>query len=82
MALHLVALVLSLPGGPRLVEEANGIDAIESLHFHPNEALAIKSRSLVDQYFGDDYDTEDVDQTGASSSSSLKLEYPTWRKTA
>ena len=39
--------------GVGMVEQADGIEAIESLHFHPNETIARKSRELVDEYYGE-----------------------------
>eukprot|EP00741_Cyanophora_paradoxa_P014594 tig00020807_g14074.t1 len=56
-ALSFVHMVLERhPRGPRLVEEADGIDAIESLQMGQDEELARRSAQLVDRFFGEDYD--------------------------
>ncbi|CAI5947687.1 unnamed protein product [Closterium sp. NIES-65] len=54
-----VLRVLPDKRGPRLVEEADGIDAIEAAQFVGNEELHSMSSYLVDTYFGEDYGLEE-----------------------
>ncbi|XP_062167468.1 importin subunit alpha-9 [Alnus glutinosa] len=41
--------------GPKLVEQEDGIDAMERFQFHENEDLRNMANGLVDKYFGEDY---------------------------
>lgn len=41
--------------GPKLVEEADGIDAIDRFQFHENDDLRMMSNMLADCYFGETY---------------------------
>lgn len=41
--------------GPKLVEQGDGIDAMERFQFHENEDLRNMANGLVDKYFGEDY---------------------------
>lgn len=41
--------------GPKLVEAADGIEAMERFQFHENEELRSMANELVDKYFGEDY---------------------------
>lgn len=41
--------------GPKLVEQEDGIEAMERLQFHQNEDLRNMANGLVDKYFGEDY---------------------------
>ena len=45
--------------GPKLVEKADGIDAMERFQFHENEELRCMATKLVDKYFGVDYGVDD-----------------------
>ncbi|XP_042419059.1 importin subunit alpha-2-like [Zingiber officinale] len=45
--------------GPKLVEEEDGIDAMERFQFHENEEIRIMANGLVDKYFGEDYGLEE-----------------------
>ncbi|KAM7255017.1 hypothetical protein ACFE04_020258 [Oxalis oulophora] len=44
--------------GPKLVEQADGIDAMKQFQFHENEDLRNMANGLVDKYFGLDYGLE------------------------
>ncbi|XP_028775194.1 importin subunit alpha-9 isoform X2 [Neltuma alba] len=58
LGLQFIELVLrGMPGGggPKLVEQADGIEAMERFQFHENEDLRTMANSLVDKYFGEDY---------------------------
>ncbi|PWA39589.1 importin subunit alpha [Artemisia annua] len=58
LGLHFIELVLSgMPNGegPKLVDEADGIEAIERFQFHENDDLRMMSNMLVDCYFGETY---------------------------
>ncbi|KAK7393572.1 hypothetical protein VNO78_22130 [Psophocarpus tetragonolobus] len=41
--------------GPKLVEQEDGIEAMERFQFHENEDLRTMANTLVDKYFGEDY---------------------------
>ena len=41
--------------GPKLVEQEDGIDAMERFQFHENEDLRNMANGLVDRYFGEHY---------------------------
>ena len=41
--------------GPKLVEQGDGIDAMERFQFHENVDLRNMANGLVDKYFGEDY---------------------------
>lgn len=41
--------------GPKLVEQEDGIDAMERFQFHENEDLRNMANSLVEKYFGENY---------------------------
>ncbi|CAI7788752.1 unnamed protein product [Closterium sp. NIES-54] len=56
---EVVLRVLPDKRGPRLVEEADGIDAIEAAQFVGNEELHSMSSYLVDTYFGEEYGLEE-----------------------
>ena len=46
LGLQLIELVLRcVPNGPKLVEEIDGIDAIEQLHFSDMERLRVRSKA-------------------------------------
>ncbi|CAL0299586.1 unnamed protein product [Lupinus luteus] len=58
LGLQFMELVLrGMPNGkgPKLVEQENGIEAMERFQFHDNEDLRTMANSLVDKYFGEDY---------------------------
>eukprot|EP01104_Vermistella_antarctica_P019163 TRINITY_DN7381_c0_g1_i1.p1 TRINITY_DN7381_c0_g1~~TRINITY_DN7381_c0_g1_i1.p1 ORF type:complete len:719 (+),score=172.66 TRINITY_DN7381_c0_g1_i1:156-2312(+) len=57
IGLKLVEAVLAHhPSGVSLVENAEGIDALEALETHGNEELYRHASALVDRYYGEDYD--------------------------
>ncbi|KAI4365598.1 hypothetical protein MLD38_021567 [Melastoma candidum] len=45
--------------GPKLVEQEDGIGAMERFQFHENDDLANMANGLVDKYFGEDYGLDD-----------------------
>ncbi|KAE8684815.1 Importin subunit alpha-9 [Hibiscus syriacus] len=58
LGLQFTELVLrGIPNGdgPKLVEQEDGIDAMERYQFHENEDLRNMANGLVDKYFGEDY---------------------------
>lgn len=58
LGLQFVELVLrGMPNGegPKLVEQEDGIDAMERFQFHENEDLRNMANGLVDKYFGEEY---------------------------
>lgn len=58
LGLQFLELVMrGLPNGegPKLVEQEDGIDAMERFQFHENEDLRNMANGLVDKYFGEDY---------------------------
>ncbi|KAL9336620.1 hypothetical protein Peur_071108 [Populus x canadensis] len=58
LGLQFMELVLrGMPNGegPKLVEQEDGIDAMERFQFHENEDLRNLANALVDRYFGEDY---------------------------
>ncbi|XVF76490.1 hypothetical protein PTKIN_Ptkin13bG0270600 [Pterospermum kingtungense] len=58
LGLQFMELVLrGMPNGegPKLVEQEDGIDAMERYQFHENEDLRNMANGLVDKYFGEDY---------------------------
>ncbi|XP_027173061.1 importin subunit alpha-9 [Coffea eugenioides] len=62
LGLQFIELVLrGMPNGsgPKLVEKADGIDAMERFQFHENEELRCMATKLVDKYFGVDYGVDD-----------------------
>ncbi|XP_031382728.1 importin subunit alpha-9 [Punica granatum] len=62
LGLQFIELVLrGMPNGegPKLVEQEDGIDAMEMYQFHENEDLRNMANGLVDKYFGEDYGLEE-----------------------
>ncbi|MED6119368.1 Importin subunit alpha-9 [Stylosanthes scabra] len=62
LGLQFIELVLrGIPNGkgPKLVEEEDGIEAMERFQFHENEELRTMANTLVDKYFGEDYGLDD-----------------------
>ncbi|XP_014489695.1 importin subunit alpha-9 isoform X1 [Vigna radiata var. radiata] len=58
LGLQFTELVLrGMPNGegPKLVEQEDGIEAMERFQFHENEDLRTMANTLVDKYFGEDY---------------------------
>ncbi|KAF3442880.1 hypothetical protein FNV43_RR16798 [Rhamnella rubrinervis] len=58
LGLQFMELVLrGMPNGEgaKLVEQVDGIDAMERFQFHENEDLRNMANGLVDKYFGEDY---------------------------
>ncbi|POO01609.1 Coatomer beta subunit [Trema orientale] len=58
LGLQFMELVLrGMPDGegPKLVEQEDGIDAMERFQFHENEDLRNMANGLVDKYFGEEY---------------------------
>lgn len=45
--------------GPKLVEQEDGIDAMERFQFHENDDLRNMANGLVDKYFGEDCGLEE-----------------------
>lgn len=45
--------------GPKLVEQEDGIAAMEIFQFHENEFMRNMANELVDKYFGEDYGLDD-----------------------
>ena len=48
-------MLRAMPGGQRVVEEADGIDALEALELQSHPQLQSAAAHLVDTYFGEDY---------------------------
>jgi hypothetical protein len=46
--------------GPKLVEQEDGIEAMERFQFHENEDVRTMANSLVDKYFGEDYGLDEL----------------------
>ncbi len=46
--------------GPKLVEQEDGIEAMERFQFHENEDLRNMANGLVDRYFGEDYGLDEL----------------------
>ncbi|KAK4740536.1 hypothetical protein SAY87_032383 [Trapa incisa] len=62
LGLQFMELVLrGMPNGegPKLVEQEDGIDAMERFQFHENDDLRNMANGLVDKYFGEDYGLEE-----------------------
>ncbi|KAI4374265.1 hypothetical protein MLD38_012277 [Melastoma candidum] len=58
LGLQFIELVLrGMPNGegPKLVEQEDGIDAMERFQFHENDDLRNMANGLIDKYFGEDY---------------------------
>mmetsp|Transcript_35365 Transcript_35365/g.59088 ORF Transcript_35365/g.59088 Transcript_35365/m.59088 type:complete len:480 (-) Transcript_35365:1251-2690(-) len=56
ICLNFIGLVLEKhPQGVHLVEELNGIEALESLQFNENPDLRARATSLVDKFYGESY---------------------------
>lgn len=58
LGIQFIELVLrGMPNGegPKLVEQEDGIEAMERFQFHENEDLRTMANTLVDKYFGEDY---------------------------
>ncbi|KAI3523004.1 hypothetical protein L1887_01057 [Cichorium endivia] len=58
LGLHFIELVLrGMPNGEgqKVVEMADGIDAMERFQFHENDELRMMANLLVDSYFGETY---------------------------
>ena len=76
LGLSFTQVVLDLmKGGVKMVEEQDGIDAIESVQYADDEYLSGLSNFLVNKYYGEDYglDEEEEDDDG---------ELPPWRRPA
>eukprot|EP00026_Physarum_polycephalum_P003568 Phypoly_transcript_03581.p1 GENE.Phypoly_transcript_03581~~Phypoly_transcript_03581.p1 ORF type:complete len:510 (+),score=54.89 Phypoly_transcript_03581:807-2336(+) len=74
LALTFVEMVLMFhPQGPSIIENEDGIEKLEALQFHENQALYQLANQLIDKYFGgDDFEEE-------SEEPSVPVEYPSWR---
>ncbi|CAD7695024.1 unnamed protein product [Ostreobium quekettii] len=60
LGIRFVEVVLRVvPNGPKLVESADGIFALEELQFKGPEDLQRLAADLVDKYYGEDYGLED-----------------------
>jgi importin subunit alpha-1 len=80
LGIQFVEMVLrALPNsaGVRLVEEADGIDALESLQFHDNEELRTMANSMVDKYYGEEYGMEE--EGGQEGQREGETDLPPWR---
>ncbi|KAH3745844.1 importin subunit alpha-2 [Pelomyxa schiedti] len=64
------------PQGTTLVEEAGGISALETLHFHKNPELHRKASALIDKYF-----TEEEPENPFEDDEDTSTPYPAWRLT-
>ncbi|KAJ9181611.1 hypothetical protein P3X46_009726 [Hevea brasiliensis] len=63
LGLQFIELVLrGMPNGegPKLVEQEDGIEAMERFQFHENEDLRNMANGLVDRYFGEDYGLDEL----------------------
>ncbi|KAK2455044.1 importin subunit alpha-2 [Trifolium repens] len=63
LGLQFIELVLrGMPNGkgPKLVEQEDGIEAMERFQFHENEDVRTMANSLVDKYFGEDYGLDEM----------------------
>lgn len=58
--------------GPDLVEEADGIAALESLQTHSNERLYDHARAIVDEFWG-------LEDEVVSAPKEEQVQYPPWR---
>eukprot|EP01052_Picozoa_sp_SAG31_P014559 SAG31_NODE_909_length_11079_cov_176.706102_3_plen_86_part_00 len=47
------------PPAVRLVEELDGIDALEAVQYHQDTELRTRSSALVDRFYGEDYGLEE-----------------------
>ncbi|GAQ85782.1 Karyopherin (importin) alpha [Klebsormidium nitens] len=63
--------------GVKLVEEADGIDALESLQYHGNDELRNMANSLVDRYYGEEYGMEE--EGLEEGSKAVQQDLPAWR---
>ncbi|KAL4591975.1 hypothetical protein LXL04_004952 [Taraxacum kok-saghyz] len=62
LGLHFIEVVLrGMPNGEgqKLVERADGIDAMERFQFHENDELRMMANLLLDNYFGETYGFDD-----------------------
>lgn len=62
LGLHFIELVLrGMPNGEgqKVVEMADGIDAMERFQFHENDELRMMANLLVDSYFGETYGVDE-----------------------
>mmetsp|Transcript_7283 Transcript_7283/g.17752 ORF Transcript_7283/g.17752 Transcript_7283/m.17752 type:complete len:526 (-) Transcript_7283:215-1792(-) len=62
----------------RLVEEAGGIEALETVQNHPNGFLWDHARAIIDKHWGEDVDDLEDNPSNAFGSES-NIEYPAWR---
>mmetsp|Transcript_7306 Transcript_7306/g.11516 ORF Transcript_7306/g.11516 Transcript_7306/m.11516 type:complete len:90 (+) Transcript_7306:2330-2599(+) len=65
-----------------MVEEAGGIEALETVQTHPNTELWDHAGPVVDKYWGEDaYDDSDQDEKSREQDilQQQPIEYPPWR---
>lgn len=80
LGVQFVEVVLrALPNGKgvKLVEEADGIDALESLQFHGNDELRSMANNLVDRYYGENYGMEEEGLDEGPKA--IQPDLPAWR---
>ena len=70
----MIGVFVSVPGGVRIVEEADGIAALEALQVHENPQLYQHALHLIDEFYGEDADNGSMDEKGQTDT-----EYPAWR---
>ena len=76
LGLSFTQVVLDLmKGGVKMVEEQDGIDAIESVQYADDEYLSGLSNFLVNKYYGEDYGLEEEEDEDDG-------ELPPWRRPA
>lgn len=76
LALMFIEMVLGChPDGPAIVENENGIEKLESLQFHENQALYTMANELIDRFYGEDYEDSDPPPSPPSD----HTDYPAWR---
>ena len=83
LGLCFTQVVLDLmKGGVEMVEEHDGIEAIESVQFYADEFLSGLSSFLVNKFYGEDYGLEDEEEeAGGGGGGGLfqPEELPPWR---
>mmetsp|Transcript_30111 Transcript_30111/g.41972 ORF Transcript_30111/g.41972 Transcript_30111/m.41972 type:complete len:209 (+) Transcript_30111:197-823(+) len=63
-----------------MVEEAGGIEALETVQTHPNTELWDHAGPIVDKYWGEDaYVDSDEDEKSRQQDLQQPIEYPPWR---
>jgi len=65
--------------GVELVEQAGGIEALETVQTHPNPDLWDRAGKIVDRYWGEDAVVDDYKGTSNHTDEQEQVEYPNWR---